>query len=183
MRRPLTPQQIEYAAKDVKYLLPCYEQLAEEQGCKERLSGCWKIASGLSACQKQKRSIAIILSFNRVGIWISSRCLCCSTSVFWRERRLVSDFAHHIVKDGSLFEIAEEKQPHSVKGLLKLTSLRGKSRDIRHMKQFAHQILDQVQVLEDRLDETKEHAANSEGCEHEAPRPIERPLDRFESGI
>jgi len=84
----------------------------------------------------------------------------------WREEvaRQMDTPRTRIVRDSSLFEIAE-KQPSNLKGLLRLKSLQGKTRDIRHVKQYAHQILAHVNVLDEKTDQTP-------------PQPIEPPLER-----
>jgi ribonuclease D len=48
LRRPLTPRQIEYAAEDVRYLEPAYEQLVKELAKRGRLSWAREEFSSLS---------------------------------------------------------------------------------------------------------------------------------------
>jgi len=165
--RPLTEQQIAYAANDVKYLLVCYQPIKEallQQGRYE-----WVLEDSqryVLAQQKEEAFDRYYLKFRNGWNFDKKQVALLRDLCAWREEmaREIDTPRTRIVRDSSLFEIAE-KQPSSLKGLLRLKSLQGKSRDIRHVKQYANQILARVNVLDEKTEQTP-------------PQPIEPPLER-----
>lgn len=165
--RPLTSSQIQYAAKDVEYLLTCYQKMRKSLEQQNRLHWvCEDSDRFVRSYLKTEALDRYYLKFQKGWNLDPSQVALLRDLCIWREEtaRYMDTPRTHIVRDSSLFEIATQ-QPNNVKGLLGLKSLQGKSKDIRHVKRFADQILEKVKIIDEQ--------GNAEPT-----LPIDPPLDR-----
>ncbi len=111
LARPLTPEQLMYAAADVHYLLPLYEQLMGQVQALDRLAWFEEECQDLMARKLQRTDP--LLAYREIGnAWLlsSKQLAVLQTLAAWREeearrRDLALNF---VVKEPHLFAVAQQ---------------------------------------------------------------------------
>ena len=148
LSRPLSDEQLTYAANDVAYLPTCYHLMVAELDALHRVD--WVFEESNRHLLSSKESLAIdqyYLKFQQAWVFDRQQVALLQSLCVWREMkaREMDRPRGKIINDSSLFLIAES-QPNDKQSLFTLKSL--KVQDIRSLKRYADQILERVQVCE-----------------------------------
>jgi len=146
LQRPLTDNQMKYAALDVAYLLDSYDILIERLEAKGRLE--WAAEDCETLVDKYSAVLDFDKAYKSVGnAWkLSAKQLAVLRLLSaWRDRTAIEKNKPkgHILKDATLFEIAE-RSPNSKSGLAQCESL-----SAGQAKRFGEALLKMVQATSD----------------------------------